>query len=780
MVDLRLESDEGIVLQASEVERYGKEEYSLDEMVLTNKYIICVYEKSNGLFAKADTIVEKIPLSKIKIAGNNIQVMKIDNDDYGVGMQILFTDGSREHFIFSNNKKEMPVWINAISKTIKGESLEETIQVTEETTKKTVFSTAAMAPFAAGFKEIGEAVKQTANEAKQQISASLQEAGFVSASNDSVEDDEEPVMNGENNISSPKFCVNCGERLKEGAKFCFGCGSPIEMKKATSNNIEAAKSEKEQDSVVDTEKEEELTERKTVYEGKIHKCPSCGEVLGSFQVKCPSCGHEIRDAKNAYSVREFAAKLEEIERGRDKKGFGLKKMLQNQTEVTDVDQRKISLIRSYVIPNTKEDLLEFLVLASSNINLHRYNDFEQTSVSEKAVSDAWEAKFEQAYEKAKLSFGETEEFKKIHAIYEKKSGEIQKSKKNKVRIWIGIIGGIVALYIVLFGIIFFATSSEDRKIKAENERLELIVEEVYDALEDDNYVLARAKAASLVFSGPDNTEAENAAKKWDTTRKELLGIIDAAESGEDVVLPNGEELSGNEENNTNKDTENDKESDKENDISSDKENGNTSQGIVSNSDKSVEVVFQEDSNLGIKEFGWFIGGDYLECIITLTNNTSKKAIEFPTFSVTAYDANGKVMGTEEQVLSVIYPNQEFSAYSLCFEVSEKPTKIVVKTHKPEDYGIVDVSKLDYSKHEQMVGKNVSVTEDGVTGEIYNPNDYDVESAMVIVIFRDSKGNIIGGEQEFIDDIPAGGTTPFEVSMYEDELPEKCEVYAYFW
>ena len=33
MVDLRLESDEGIVLQASEVERYGKEEYSLDEML---------------------------------------------------------------------------------------------------------------------------------------------------------------------------------------------------------------------------------------------------------------------------------------------------------------------------------------------------------------------------------------------------------------------------------------------------------------------------------------------------------------------------------------------------------------------------------------------------------------------------------------------------------------------------------------------------------------------------------------------------------------------------
>lgn len=62
MVDLHLEADEGILLQATEVERYGRDEYSLDEMVLTNKYIICVYEKSNGLFSKSESITEKIPL----------------------------------------------------------------------------------------------------------------------------------------------------------------------------------------------------------------------------------------------------------------------------------------------------------------------------------------------------------------------------------------------------------------------------------------------------------------------------------------------------------------------------------------------------------------------------------------------------------------------------------------------------------------------------------------------------------------------------------------------
>ena len=56
--------------QATEVERYGRDEYSLDEMVLTNKYIICVYEKSNGLFSKAESIEPESISSSLIIKKN--------------------------------------------------------------------------------------------------------------------------------------------------------------------------------------------------------------------------------------------------------------------------------------------------------------------------------------------------------------------------------------------------------------------------------------------------------------------------------------------------------------------------------------------------------------------------------------------------------------------------------------------------------------------------------------------------------------------------------------
>ena len=72
----------------------------------------------------------------------------------------------------------------------------------------------------------------------------------------------------------------------------------------------------------------------SVYDGKIHKCPNCGEVLDSFTLKCPSCGYEMRDASNSDAIKGFAQRLE-------------------QTESKD---KEIALIKSFPVPNTKEDI----------------------------------------------------------------------------------------------------------------------------------------------------------------------------------------------------------------------------------------------------------------------------------------------------------------------------------------------------------------------------------------------------------------------------------------
>ena len=560
-----------------------------------------------------------------------------------------------------------------------------------------------------------------------------------------------------------QFCPYCGTKLDEGARFCKNCGESISDTAEQTPKVQQTESP-----------DGNPSDRKTVYEGYIHKCPNCGEMLDSFAVNCPTCGYEFRGVKGAISVREFAKKLEEIESKRPTNRFGFKKVLENQNTVNETDIKKISLIRSFAIPNTKEDILEFLILASSNINLQRYNDFDAISESEKAVSDAWQAKLEQAYEKARMSFGDTPEFKKIHSIYEKKTGEIEKSKKKRVYFGIGFTGSIVLLFVVVFGVLFRMTGSESREIEAENERLEAIAQEVYDALENENFVLARAKAATLVFSGPDNDEAEIAAEKWNTTRNDLYKTIDAAENSAPKISSNTSELE--------KDDSDSSKPVNENDLASATDSsGNKEYGVISSADDSVEVTIQGNDYLDVKEFGWFISGDYLESIITITNKDSENAIEFPTYRITAYDESDKVLGTAEQVLSVIYPKQDFSSYSLCFELTKKPTRIVVSVSTPDDYNIVSPTMLEHSGHKQMVGKNISISGESVTGEIYNPNDYDVDSALVTIIFRNDKDEIILGALTFVDQIPAGGSVPFDVAVYGyGSLPQRCDVFAYLW
>lgn len=204
------------------------------------------------------------------------------------------------------------------------------------------------------------------------------------------------------------FCSNCGKQLVDGAKFCSGCGA----------------------TVVQTTVEEN-TKRKVVYEGELHKCPSCGEVLGAFVSVCPICGYEIRGAKAANSVRELSVKLEQIEAqtmeipepkkslmrtvfGRD---FHDKEAVEKAKRDFEEQkkQQKISLISNYSVPNTKEDIYEFFILAISNIEAGGY------------CTDAWLAKLEQAYQKAILVFGDSVKLNYLANLYDK----VTKKRKMK-------------------------------------------------------------------------------------------------------------------------------------------------------------------------------------------------------------------------------------------------------------------------------------------------------------------------------------------------------------
>lgn len=205
------------------------------------------------------------------------------------------------------------------------------------------------------------------------------------------------------------FCQNCGNELPAGAKFCSECGTPAGSVAPVNNN----------------------SQRQQEYAGKILKCPNCGTPIDGLTAICPSCGFHITNRTVSVSVQEFQNELMEIEKSRKNstanKFLGL---LGGKIE-DNADIQKISLIRNYPIPNTIEEISEFMYLAASNINvnLSKKSYYNNRNVdiykAERNLSNAWVSKMEQCYRKAEASFPNDPAFERIKETYYTKMKELK-------------------------------------------------------------------------------------------------------------------------------------------------------------------------------------------------------------------------------------------------------------------------------------------------------------------------------------------------------------------
>ena len=281
------------------------------------------------------------------------------------------------------------------------------------------------------------------------------------------------------------FCMNCGKQLPDGAKFCLECGTKL-------GDINT----------------EQTPKRETTYEGEIHKCPNCGEVLDSFVAVCPACGYELRGSSVTSAIKEFSAKL----------------------NGATTEYQKANVIRSFPVPNTKEDIFEFMILVSSNIDEH----------PNKEVFKAWIAKFEQCYQKAKLSFRQDNDFVKIQAIYEKTQKTIKKIRsKGPVRKLLTVIlPGVIAVILLVLGLKScgeWLKNPEPHGTDEEVARLEAIVVEVETALTNKEYDLAMMHAKSIDFF-PNHEAISDHERQWDIKRDYLIKKIIAAAAEDGITI----------------------------------------------------------------------------------------------------------------------------------------------------------------------------------------------------------------------------------------------------
>ncbi len=320
------------------------------------------------------------------------------------------------------------------------------------------------------------------------------------------------------------FCTKCGHKLRDGNVFCGECGAPVPLVNLVEDDLEdeeepsGEEGREESDSDFDDEiepEEPQQTPKSAPRENQVEHCPACGEIVGLNDFVCGSCGHELRRSTDG-SIGELYRKLEEIENSRPVD------IRRKDKEAVDsaIEQRKANAIQNYPIPNTKEDLIEFLVMANAN------SCWDVEGAESKPVPAAWRSKLNQAYSKAELLFGQDERFQKIKAqsVDAERAGMLKKILSY---------AGLAIFFVVCFGTLLLMVFLPSCGIEPENTRLQSVLGQVYEYVDEGEYGLARKEAAELVYSkSTSNSDASEAADHWEEIRKETLEMIAQKERGE--------------------------------------------------------------------------------------------------------------------------------------------------------------------------------------------------------------------------------------------------------
>jgi hypothetical protein len=168
--------------------------------------------------------------------------------------------------------------------------------------------------------------------------------------------------------------------------------------------------------------------------GDIRKCPACGAIVQSFTTKCSDCGTEFRNIEASQNIIKFFEKLDKLESNRKENFYDNQKQdsgtsfgtlikwwffwwlliplklitfVLNKSKPSrwsTTDSRKEEMIMNFPVPNSREEIIEFITLSVSKIqNISVTKRFDDEGKYIVKWNSIWKKKAEQVFTKAKLS-----------------------------------------------------------------------------------------------------------------------------------------------------------------------------------------------------------------------------------------------------------------------------------------------------------------------------------------------------------------------------------------
>ena len=206
-----------------------------------------------------------------------------------------------------------------------------------------------------------------------------------------------------------------------------------------------------------------------------------------------------------------------------------------------------------------------------------------------------------------------------------------------------------------------------------------------------------------------------------------------------------------------------------------------------NNGTSTSVASKEKSNVAqkevkIKDSGYSLSkdGDYVYYAFVAKNEDKQTYYEFYEVTITAYDENGGVLGTDEQTMGTIAPG-ETQAFGSSFDISGGKVK---KVEFDMDSGESKTNANSYInssnfKISQLRDMKDDFDETKFTGKVKNNADSDCESIAITVILK-NKGKTVYGDTTYVDNVKSSKEKAFQMTAYDVPEYDSFEVYALDW
>lgn len=195
-------------------------------------------------------------------------------------------------------------------------------------------------------------------------------------------------------------------------------------------------------------KSQQADKSKSLKYGSIRKCPNCGAVVKPGMASCSICNYEFVNTEAVSSVKQLSDQIIEIEK---------------RYPVSDEEKKEgmsprasaiVSSITTFPVPNTREDLLDFIVFTESKF-LHMSN----STASDVAIIKAYKAKYIECVERAKIYFNDDAQFQYIFQNFPENKKRKWRELSPNSRFGILAVGGIISFFAFLLILIFIAEAN---------------------------------------------------------------------------------------------------------------------------------------------------------------------------------------------------------------------------------------------------------------------------------------------------------------------------------